>query len=101
MKIKLNENKIIKVMLNEIQQDLSKSQYNNKIKADNDVLKNILNQYGKIMVNIKTNKEYIVYELKEFLTLLGKRYGICRVITDGKPYGTMLVKPMINFKNKI
>lgn len=101
MKIILSEKKIVPLMLKEFVNGYSKTPYFDKISSDIDTLKTIIQQEGKLMINILTNKDYMVYEIKPLMDIIGKRYGICQLIKDGVPSGTIFVKPMVNFKNKI
>jgi hypothetical protein len=98
MKIILSENNLstfLTAMLNE-----ADNVYTNKIEVSLESLKKLLERSGIIMVDILKGKEYIVYELPNLETMIGKKYVVCRLIKDSKPYGQLMVKPMAEFKYK-
>ena len=71
-----------------------------KIDAAVDSLKKLLDVEGKVMINIENGKEYLTYEIYSLANTIGKRYCICRLIKDGKAYGTLYTRPLTMFKHK-
>ena len=75
--------------------------YSQKIKASNDAINNLLSTYGKLMINIENNREYMVYYAKGISDSIGKNYVICRVMDkNNRPFGSVYIKPMELFINK-
>ena len=52
------------------------------------------------MINIRNGRDYLVYELLSLANAIGKRYCLCQLLKDGKPYGSVYTKPMHLFKMK-
>ena len=99
MKIILNErafSSLIDNILNETHNPL-----NQKIEIAIDTLKRLIARDGVVMTNIENGKDYSVYEILSLTNEIGKRYCICQLIKDGKPYGSIYTKPLDMFKMKI
>ena len=75
--------------------------YNKIIQLHSKSLGNFLHGNGKIMTNISNGKDYYTYEIAAFANILGKRFCICQLIKDDKPFGAIYVKPYRLFKLKI
>lgn len=107
MKIIVNEEKVINLLLNEMVNEYETSDGNAfhnpyKKKFDNckKMLQKLVERNGKIMTSIENGNDYFVYELYSLSQLLGVRYVLCRIIKDNKANGAVLVKPLAMFKVK-
>lgn len=109
MKVFVNEEKFASILLNEMINEYEISDgnafhnpYKKKLQRGKNLLKNLVEQYGKIMTSIENNKDYCVYEIYSLSQSLGVRYCLCRIIDEEtkKPKGAVLVKPLETFKIK-
>lgn len=75
--------------------------YQKKIEVADEALDKFILQNGKIMANISNGKDYLVYEIVALSELIGRRYCMCKLVKDGKPYGVIYAKPLENFREKI
>lgn len=96
MKIILSENKISTLLTTIINESSVKS----KSEISQELIEKMLERCGVFMINIENNKEYIVFEDVNLTNLIGKRFCICRLIKDKKPFGPIYVRPMDTFKIK-
>lgn len=71
-----------------------------KVDAAIESLEKLLSSQGKTMINIQNGKEYLTYEIYSLANTIGKRYCICKLLKDGKPYGTLYTRPLNLFKPK-
>lgn len=99
MKVIVNESGFIN-LLTEMVNNQTLVNIKTKIEQNTDLLEKFLKQYGKIMINIQNNKEYLVYELLSLTDLIGKRYGLVQLIKDGEPFQSIYVKPIELYKLK-
>lgn len=107
MKIKINESKFAKLVLNEVMSEYNVADgnafhnpYAKVIDKHKDSLEKFLVNNGYIMTNIENGKDYLVYEINALSTLIGSRYVVCILIKDNEPYGQALTKPLVLFKRK-
>lgn len=101
MKIILNEDNFLLMLNNIINESfVTKDPLSNKINLTDELLEKLITNNGNIMVNIKNQKLYAVYEDAALTNMIGKRVCICRLLKDNKPYGPIYVKPMDLFKIK-
>ena len=106
MKILLSENKLMS-LITEIMTEYNiydgnadNNPYSKSVEKDINSLENLIKNDGIIMVNIENGKEYIVYELYSLANIIGKRYCLCQLVKDYKPYGAIYTKPLKLFKVK-
>jgi hypothetical protein len=106
MKIILSEDKFscllseMIVEYNSFDGSHDRNPYEKKINNDTDILENLLYRDGILMKNIRNGRDYLVYELSSLANAIGKRYCLCQLLKDGKPYGSVYTKPMHLFKMK-
>lgn len=109
MKVFVNEEKFASILLSEMINEYEISDgnafhnpYRKKLQRGKDLLKKLVEQYGKIMTSIENGRDYCVYEIYSLSQSLGVRYCICRLIDNEtyEPKGTVLVKPLETFKIK-
>lgn len=74
--------------------------YAKNIQLAKDALDKLLSVYGTVMSNIENGKDYMTYELYSLADALGKRYCVCKLLKDDKPYGQVSIKPLQMFKTK-
>lgn len=74
--------------------------YTKQIEQGIKTLQKFLLSYGRIMTNIDNGKDYIVFEITQLSGLMGKRYAICQLYKNEKPFGPVYSKPFILFKEK-
>lgn len=74
--------------------------YRKQIEINNQVLDKYLHTFGKSMVSIENGREYKVIEISQLADLTGKRFCICQLIKDKKPYGAIYIKPFFSFRVK-
>lgn len=104
MKILLTENQLSSIILNEYNiadGNASHNPYKKKFENAKERLKKLIDIQGKTMVSMENGDEYKVYEIVSLGQMLGTRYCICRIIKDNETQGTVMVKPMALFKEKI
>ena len=115
MRVILSEQQFNKYILSELSTALDNSNtyngtadgnsdhnpYRKQIEVNNQVLDKYLDTFGKTMVSIENGKEYKVMELSQLANLTGKRFCICQLIKDKKPYGAIYIKPFFSFRLKI
>ena len=116
MRIKLTENQLKKCIILEFADSLRGEQdnynpiadgnaehnpYTKQINASQEIIKKFLFNNGKIMTNIDNGKDYIIYEIGQLASLIGKRFCICQLYKENKPFGSILLKPYLLFKEKI
>ena len=102
MTIILTEENVGKFVVGAIKEEFSNygNPYIRKASNDEELLNNFLFQNGTNMYNIETGKIYRVFYDKSLSYLLGKNYGIAKLLKDGNLYGSILVKPMSLYKLK-
>ena len=115
MKIKLTESQLRKCMIMEFANGFNDGQsnynpladgnsmhnpYSKQIENGIEVMKRFLFSNGRIMVNIDNRKDYIIYEVGQLAQLMGKRFCLCQLYKDGKPFGSVYIKPLLLFKEK-
>lgn len=116
MRVILNENQMKGLILKEFVDSKFGKQDNYDPIADNNpthnpyskiiqhyskALGHFLHDNGKIMTNIINGKDYYIYEIAAFANIIGKRFCICQLIKDNKPFGAIYVKPYNLFKLKL
>lgn len=74
--------------------------YKRTIEDVQEYLSSFLKTNGLCMVSLVNGKEYLVYELKDFITIIGKRYCICQLMKDGDLFGPIFIRPFLSFKLK-
>lgn len=74
--------------------------YAKQIKQNMLLLSSFLKNNCTIMTNIDNGKDYMVYEVAAFANILGKRFCICQLLKDGKPFGSIYTKPFTLFRLK-
>ena len=102
MTIILTEENVGKIVVGAIKEGFYNqgNPYMAKASNDEELLNDFLYQYGKNMYSIETGKIYRVFYDKSLSFLLGKNYGISKLLKDGKLYGSIMVKPMSLYKLK-
>ena len=106
MKIILSEDKFscllseMMIEYNSFDGNHDRNPYEKKIENDMESLENLLSRDGIIMVNIRNGRDYLTYELISLTNAIGKKYCLCQLLKDGKPYGSVYTKPMHLFKLK-
>ena len=105
MKITLSESKLLPLMLHETINEYNISDgnanhnpYKKKVDAAINSTKKFIQYNGQLMQDISNGKQYMVYEIMAFANITGKRFGVCQLIKDNEPYGSLLFKPMATFK---
>lgn len=107
MKILVNEDKFISLMINEMINEYNISDgnafhnpYHKKLENRKERLKKLVATNGVVMTSIENGKDYIVYEIYALAELIGARYALCRAIKDNEPKGAVMVKPFESFRIK-
>ena len=104
MKITLSEKQLHNVYVAEMLREgaadgnAEHNPYAKQIEQATVALKELVTQYGVVMTNMDNGKFYYVYEIKSLSLSLGKRYCLCILIKDKKPYGGVSTKPLNLFK---
>jgi hypothetical protein len=106
MKIILSENRFCRLLTemmieyNSFDGNHDRNPYEKRIESDMQSLENLIHRDGIVMINIRNGRDYLVYELLSLANAIGKRYCLCQLLKDGKPYGSVYTKPMHLFKMK-
>lgn len=116
MKVKLTESQLKKCIIYEFANAFKGEQnnynpladgnsthnpYSRQIKNGIELMQNFLFTNGKVMTNIDNGKDYIVFEVGQLAQLMGKRFCVCQLFKDNKPFGSIYIKPLLLFKEKI
>ena len=116
MKVKLTENQLQKCILVELASVIGheenhynpiadgnavRNPYTKQIEANKKLLQRFLTTNGRVMVNIDNGRDYLVFEIGQLASLMGKRFCMCQLMKDNKPFGAIYTKPFSLFKEKI
>ena len=118
MKVKLTENQLQKCILMEFANNLrtsgesnsynsiadgnsERNPYHKQIEANKKLLQRFLSTNGRIMTNIDNGRDYLVFEIGQLASLMGKRFCMCQLFKDNKPFGAIYNKPLSLFKEKM
>jgi hypothetical protein len=100
-KILLTENQLVSLLLETSLEKAFGKVYASKISKDKDIIWNLLEYNGKLMVANDNDKIYDIYYLSGLSNALGRDYVMCRLydIEKGKNYGSTYVKPLNLFRD--
>lgn len=116
MKVKLTENQLQKCIIMEFVGNLASKRnnynpiadgnsehnpYSKQIKSSIELIQRFLANNSRIMTNVDNGKDYLVFEITQLAQLTGKRFCLCQLYKDNKPFGAIYVKPFLMFKEKI